>query len=703
MSDKITDEELAETLERYGEKVKLPIDRRKRPLLLKKLNHFKARERPPPQLKKAASYKRGKRPEPQAAEEFSSEDSGYEDETVSELFKIKSLDTSSTSFYSNTDTLELSPNNYRRPMLRNRARNDDNGPLNSSVANHSKQQNKSSLYPDLSTLTGKFRVQRNSQGINQSESNIDYNAEEFTDSDPDESLYEVVNKSINTTFTIENNHDNPSDGLNLSRYGGSLKSRAGKSSQKWMYGAQKASPKNKLQNNSCTEEDVTEHGFRSSEQNRHFYIPRETSISTCIVALVIAFFLAITLTYVFMRRGEIGDFIYSFSSSSASDNLLICSSDKKDENVKDCYKTEDINEALKWNAKADSSQESQVPLSKIENLMKEKEAKEYNWTYQKQEIVFDLIIHNPHWGLKAYDKDKTPAEKPGEVRYLEGIVLAVVFIIFLRYHLKRAEEEQVKVYELVESIIDTIKKQYDLSEMNEEEGTSYTPYIAVQHVRDRLLAPSHRKKLMPIWNKAVKFIRENESRVRFEIQTIQGEDFEVFKWIQSAPAGSKVWQGQAFGENNSSAITLTYGPTPCLKIRNMFSPEDEDEEDWELTVQDALLEKCKGNNGRDLDDPMFGSWAFYKSKLTKVDSSSLLVFPSPTIKQQKRVSDDFFVITADKAYEEKIKNKKEKERKRIEVEDRKKQRLEAKIKKEQLKQEKSSKKGRNIREVKAKN
>ncbi|KAJ8305206.1 hypothetical protein KUTeg_017243 [Tegillarca granosa] len=107
--------------------------------------------------------------------------------------------------------------------------------------------------------------------------------------------------------------------------------------------------------------------------------------------------------------------------------------------------------------------------------------------------------------------------------------------------------------------------------------------------------------------------------------------------------------------------------------------------------------------GRDLDDPMFGSWAFYKSKLTKVDSSSLLVFPSPTIKQQKRVSDDFFVITADKAYEEKIKNKKEKERKRIEVEDRKKQRLEAKIKKEQLKQEKSSKKGRNIKEVKAKN
>lgn len=322
MSDKITDEELVEALSRYGEKVKLPIDIKKRPLLLKKLNHFKARERPPPQPKKPAPYKRGsKRPEPRAAEEFSSEDSANEDETISKstkLFKRKSVDSSSTSFYSNTDTLELSPNNYSRPKLRSRARNNhEDFPSNSPVANNSKSPNKSSLYPDLSTLTSKFRGQRNSQGINQSAvsgRNIDYNAEEFTDSDPDESMYEVVNKSINTTFTIENNHDNPSDNLDLGRYGGNLKSRAGKSSQKRIYGAQQTSPKHVRPNNSCTE-DITEHGFISSERNRHFSMPRETSISTCIVALVIAFFLAITLTYVFMRRSEIGDFIYSFSSS----------------------------------------------------------------------------------------------------------------------------------------------------------------------------------------------------------------------------------------------------------------------------------------------------------------------------------------------------------------------------------------------------
>lgn len=52
MADKITDEELVEELKAYGEVVKVPIDRKKRPILIKKLNHFKARDRPANQGKK---------------------------------------------------------------------------------------------------------------------------------------------------------------------------------------------------------------------------------------------------------------------------------------------------------------------------------------------------------------------------------------------------------------------------------------------------------------------------------------------------------------------------------------------------------------------------------------------------------------------------------------------------------------------------
>lgn len=40
-----------------------------------------------------------------------------------------------------------------------------------------------------------------------------------------------------------------------------------------------------------------------------------------------------------------------------------------------------------------------------------------------------------------------------------------------------------------------------------------------------------RKKLLPIWEKAVKFIEANESRIRVESQAIQGEEFLVWKWL----------------------------------------------------------------------------------------------------------------------------------------------------------------------------
>ena len=41
-----------------------------------------------------------------------------------------------------------------------------------------------------------------------------------------------------------------------------------------------------------------------------------------------------------------------------------------------------------------------------------------------------------------------------------------------------------------------------------------------------------RKAMQKIWDKAVKFIEANESRVRLETQVIEGEEFAVWRWIQ---------------------------------------------------------------------------------------------------------------------------------------------------------------------------
>lgn len=40
------------------------------------------------------------------------------------------------------------------------------------------------------------------------------------------------------------------------------------------------------------------------------------------------------------------------------------------------------------------------------------------------------------------------------------------------------------------------------------------------------------------WLNAVEFINENESRVRTEVQVVQGEPFDVWRWIGSANLSS---------------------------------------------------------------------------------------------------------------------------------------------------------------------
>lgn len=53
------------------------------------------------------------------------------------------------------------------------------------------------------------------------------------------------------------------------------------------------------------------------------------------------------------------------------------------------------------------------------------------------------------------------------------------------------------------------------------------------------------------WERAVKFLSANESRIRVESQRINGADYTVWRWIQPAlgcdrlsQIPSKVWQGK---------------------------------------------------------------------------------------------------------------------------------------------------------------
>ncbi|KAG7308098.1 hypothetical protein JYU34_006756 [Plutella xylostella] len=239
-----------------------------------------------------------------------------------------------------------------------------------------------------------------------------------------------------------------------------------------------------------------------------------------------------------------------------------------------------------------------------------------------------LLVHNPRWGLSVvqlknvYTKDAeyTPLtstdvvvreRNKGSVAlvitepstpltclvvntlYSAGSTLIIVVLLSVliigvqkawKYYQSYQKKKSDEIYSMVEQIIDVI------SQETEDSGD---PYISIDHVRDTLISPPNREKMQSIWDSAVKFIQKNESRVRMEVQSVDGEDCRVWRWISphGSPKRSATWQGQAFEFQEGSVNNLTVSPTPCLKIRSMFDKNDTNP-NLRSVIQEAILEKC---------------------------------------------------------------------------------------------------------------
>lgn len=239
-----------------------------------------------------------------------------------------------------------------------------------------------------------------------------------------------------------------------------------------------------------------------------------------------------------------------------------------------------------------------------------------------------LLINNPRWGLKVvqlsnlYTKDAefttisatdlivqqrakgtvaislTDPSTPLSCLFINTlysagsslIIIALLTLLGLglqrayKYYVLYQKRKSEEIYSMVEQIIDVI------SQETEDSGE---PYISVDHVRDTLILPQNREKMASVWDAAVKFIQRNESRVRMEVQSVDGEDCRVWRWISphSSPKRSASWQGQAFETQEGSVNNLVVSPTPCLKIRHMFDKNDNNSL-LRVKIQDAILEKC---------------------------------------------------------------------------------------------------------------
>ena len=112
-------------------------------------------------------------------------------------------------------------------------------------------------------------------------------------------------------------------------------------------------------------------------------------------------------------------------------------------------------------------------------------------------------------------------------------ILVMAQIAHKVYQWKRAKEKQAmgEMFELIDQIIEELQRNYS---KYQTDPVNYVPYVAIPHARDRLLLPSERTAMKHIWERAVQFIAQHESRVRVEMRRVQSEDFPVWYWLEAS-------------------------------------------------------------------------------------------------------------------------------------------------------------------------
>ncbi len=100
-----------------------------------------------------------------------------------------------------------------------------------------------------------------------------------------------------------------------------------------------------------------------------------------------------------------------------------------------------------------------------------------------------------------------------------------------------------EVFELVEQSLGLLAAQHHHHQQQQNSPTSSPNsssssssgggggWVAVNHIRDQIIPPQERSRRKRAWDEAVRYIREQESRVREEVRRIYGEEHLVWRWV----------------------------------------------------------------------------------------------------------------------------------------------------------------------------
>lgn len=123
----------------------------------------------------------------------------------------------------------------------------------------------------------------------------------------------------------------------------------------------------------------------------------------------------------------------------------------------------------------------------------------------------------------------------GDPKSLKTLAISTILILLVSpilyglhklyvFYRRRKDDRTQKVCDLVADALELLQSPENPKKM-----------MPVLHIRDTLITPAERnsKKILNLWKECVKFIEEQESRVKVEIVNIDGEDFRAWKWIGS--------------------------------------------------------------------------------------------------------------------------------------------------------------------------
>lgn len=214
--------------------------------------------------------------------------------------------------------------------------------------------------------------------------------------------------------------------------------------------------------------------------------------------------------------------------------------------------------------------------------------------------------------------------------------LATLFLCYKLYiwRLWRAQKRQEEIFQLARQATNLLIHHHQMSLREGKPGAS--TFLAIKHIRDQLIPLEERDAKASLWQEAVQFIEEKESRVRQDVRRIQSEEFRVWQWLpelsmsphepyspgpaspmsppHSAPspmsptnpwphvptthAMNPGWQGCAFPANKHVTAPLA-PPTSCLKVRHMFDVKQQTSmagNNWVAVVKEEIVKRCAEAN-----------------------------------------------------------------------------------------------------------